>query len=315
MNRSPEVLLIGALGYIGSRLLIHLRATGHSVTPLDRAAPQGTEILPADCRHLSASDLQRFGTIIWLAGHSSVKMATEAPADAFENNVSGLLRLAQRLGPTQRLIYASSASLYSGNESPDHVITEEVIGFQYQNAYDLSKYAFDKLISTLNIDFVGLRFGTVCGTSPRQRHELLLNSMVRSAVRTGTVQVSNPQARRSVLAMNDLVATIQALIEVRPPSGFYNLASYSMGIGEFGEAVAHQLGARVVEMPGTGTYTFSVDSTKICQALGRPLMTSMPALIDEIAAFYEAESKDVPCATFQAPKTPAWHADRHALST
>jgi nucleoside-diphosphate-sugar epimerase len=118
--------------------------------------------------------------------------------------------------PSQRLIYASSASLYSGNESPDHVITEEVIGFQYQNAYDLSKYAFDKLISTLNIDFIGLRFGTVCGTSPRQRHELLLNSMVRSAVRTGTVQVSNPQARRSVLAMNDLVATIQALIEVPP---------------------------------------------------------------------------------------------------
>lgn len=315
MNRSPEVLLIGALGYIGSRLLIQLRAAGHPVMALDRAAPQGGDILPADCRHLSASELQRYGTVIWLAGHSSVKMATEAPADAFENNVSGLLRLAQRLNPEQRLIYASSASLYSGNESPDHVITEEVIGFQYQNAYDLSKYAFDKLISTLNIDFIGLRFGTVCGTSPRQRHELLLNSMVRSAVRTGTVQVSNPQARRSVLAMNDLVATIQGLIEVQPAAGFYNLASYSMSIGEFGEAVARQLGARVVEMPGTGTYTFAVDSTKICQALGRPLLTSMPALIDEIAAFYEAESKDAPCTTFQAPKTPAWHADRLALST
>jgi nucleoside-diphosphate-sugar epimerase len=57
MNRSPEVLLIGALGYIGSRLLIHLRAAGHPQshrwTAPRRRAPT---ILPADCRHLSASD-------------------------------------------------------------------------------------------------------------------------------------------------------------------------------------------------------------------------------------------------------------------
>lgn len=318
MPRSPEVLLIGALGYIGSRLLPHLRAAGHPVTPLDLAAAPGSEVVAADCRALTVADLKRYGTVIWLAGHSSVKMATDAPAEAFDNNVSGLLRLAQKLAPAQRLIYASSASLYSGNETPEHVITEEVIGFQYQNAYDLSKYAFDKLISTLNIDFIGLRFGTVCGTSPRPRHELLLNSMVRSAVTTGVVNVSNPQARRSALAMNDLVATLKNLLDVVPPAGFYNLASYSMGIGEFGAAVARQLGAQVVTTPGSGTYTFSVDSSKICQALGRPLLTTLPTLIEELAAYYEAaarhETKDPACTTFHAPKRPAWHADQRALS-
>ena len=195
MKPQTEVLLIGALGYIGSRLLTHLRAAGHTVTALDRAAPAGGDVLAADYRSLAETELGRFGTVVWLAGHSSVKMAIDAPADAFDNNVCGLLRLAQRLRPTQRLIYASSASLYSGNESPSHVITEEVIGFQYQNAYDLSKYAFDKLISTLGVNFCGLRFGTVCGTSVQQRHELLLNSMVRSAVHDGVVKVSNPQAR------------------------------------------------------------------------------------------------------------------------
>ena len=315
MNRSPEVLLIGAMGYIGSRLLTHLRAAGRSVTAMDRAAVPGNGILAMDCRALTRSDLARFGTVIWLAGHSSVKLAMAEPADAFENNVSGLLRLAQLLTPRQRLIYASSASLYSGNDSPSHVITEDVIGFQYQNAYDLSKYAFDKLISTLNIDYCGLRFGTVCGTSDRQRHELLLNSMVRSAVTTGQVNVSNPQARRSVLAMNDLVATIDRMLDVVPDAGFYNLASYSMSIGEFGEAVARQLGARIVEMPGTGTYNFSVESTRICTVLGRPLQTSLPDLIDELAAFYEADIKDDTCKTFQAPKTPAWHAVQPILST
>jgi UDP-glucose 4-epimerase len=315
MSRSPKVLLIGALGYIGSRLLSHLRAQGHDVTPLDRAAPAGGPILPLDCRDLGACDLQPFGTVIWLAGHSSVKLATEAPADAFDNNVSGLLRLAQRLQPQQRLIYASSASLYSGNESPDHAITEEVIGFQYQNAYDLSKYAFDKLISTLDVDFCGLRFGTVCGTSPNQRHELLLNSMVRSAVSTGTVQVSNPGARRSVLAMNDLLATLSAMLEVVPPRGFYNLASYSMGIGEFGRAVASQLCARIVETPGSGTYTFSVDSSKICAALGRPLKTTLPALIEELAAYYDPVVEQPSCSTSSITRAVAWPATLTRSST
>ena len=315
MKPLSEVLLIGALGYIGSRLLTHLRAAGHAVTALDRAAPAGGVVLAADYRSLTELELGRFGSVVWLAGHSSVKMAVEAPADAFDNNVSGLLRLAQRLRPHQRLIYASSASLYSGNESASQVITEDVIGFQYQNAYDLSKYAFDKLISGLGVNFCGLRFGTVCGTSAQQRHELLLNSMVRSAVHDGVVKVSNPQARRSVLALTDLVVTIEGLLEVVPEPGFYNLASYSMSIGEFGATVAAQLAARVVEVAGSGTYSFSVDSTKICRALGRPLLTTLPALVDELAAFYDTDSKDDTCTRFPTPKTVASHAVRTTWST
>lgn len=286
----PEILLIGALGYIGSRLLAHLARAGYAVTGVDRRATAGGPIGARDYRDLNGIDLAPFGTVIWLAGHSSVKMAVDEPAEAFENNVSGLLRLVQRLQPAQRLIYASSASLYSGNEIADSSLTtEETIGFQYQNAYDLSKYAFDKLISTIGSNFCGLRFGTVCGTSPRQRDELLLNSMVKSAVETGVVKVANPFAKRSVLAMNDLVSTIERMLAVVPPSGFYNLASYSMSIGEFGEAVAEQLNAHVVELPGTGTYTFTVDSSKICKALGQPLSTPMSSLISEIATHYRSQ--------------------------
>ncbi len=287
--KRPDILLIGAMGYIGSRLYTHLSEAGHPVTGLDRRAPAGGPILAQDYRNLSGIDLAPFGTVIWLAGHSSVKMAVDEPAEAFENNVSGLLRLVQNLQPSQRLIYASSASLYSGNEATDNITTEETIGFQYQNAYDLSKYAFDKLISTIGSNFCGLRFGTVCGTSAQQRDELLLNSMVKSAVENGVVKVANKTAKRSVLAMNDLVATIERMLQVVPPSGFYNLASYSMSIGEFGDAVAEQLGAQVVELPGTGTYTFTVDSSKICKALGRPLDTPMSSLISEIAKYYRSQ--------------------------
>ncbi|MES2887535.1 MAG: NAD(P)-dependent oxidoreductase [Pseudomonadota bacterium] len=285
----PEILLMGAMGYIGSRLYTHLTEAGHAVTGLDRRAPANGPIRAVDYRSLNGIDLAPFGTVIWLAGHSSVKMAVDEPAEAFENNVSGLLRLVGHLQPSQRLIYASSASLYSGNEALDSITTEETIGFQYQNAYDLSKYAFDKLISTIGSNFCGLRFGTVCGTSTQQRDELLLNSMVKSAVQHGVVKVSNQQAKRSVLGMGDLVSTIERMLQVVPPSGFYNLASYSMSIGEFGDAVAEQLNAHVVELSGTGTYNFSVDSAKICKALDRPLTTPLSSLIADIAIHYRSQ--------------------------
>jgi nucleoside-diphosphate-sugar epimerase len=144
------------------------------------------------------------------------------------------------------------------------------------------------------VDFCGLRFGTVCGVSVRQRDELLLNSMVRSAVENGMVNVSNPQAGRSVLALNDLVVTVNRMLDVVPPRGFYNLASYSMSIGAYGAAVARRLGAEIVETPGSGTYTFSVDSGRICRALGRSLGTSMPELVDELAGYYRMRARGVP---------------------
>jgi 2-polyprenyl-3-methyl-5-hydroxy-6-metoxy-1,4-benzoquinol methylase len=177
--------------------------------------------------------------------------------------------------------------LYSGNDALNIEMTEEVIGFEYQNAYDLSKYAFDKLISTLNIDFCGLRFGTVCGISRQQRSELLLNSMVKSAVETKTVKILNPKAKRSVLALNDLVHVITRMLEVAPPSGFYNLASYSMSIGEFGKKVAEQLQVKIVNMPDTGTYNFSVESTKIVNALGPVFQKSLTELISDLAEYYQ----------------------------
>lgn len=287
-NTSDKILILGSRGYIGSRLYAHLQEKGCQVQGLNENEGQFENDIVADYRSLEADDLKPYQVVIWLAGHSSVSAATEDPAGAFENNVSGLLRLADSLSEEQTLIYASSASLYSRNPDlpPSTEITEEVIGEEHQNAYDLSKFAFDKLLTKRRKNFYGLRFGTVCGTSSRPRNELLLNSMVRSAVQTGQVKVSNAQAMRSVLAMNDLIEMVYLLVQRRPAPGFYDLASYSMSIGDFGKTVAAQLRAELIEVPGQGTYSFSVSARKIYSALDYPSPTPINYLIDELKAFY-----------------------------
>src|SRR5438445_737177 len=70
-----------------------------------------------------------------------------------------------------------------------------------------------------------LRFGTVCGPSPNIRPELLLNSLVLSALTTGQIQVANRQVHRPLLGIGDLCRALKTIVTRPVPPGCYNLAS------------------------------------------------------------------------------------------
>ena len=76
--------------------------------------------LRVHCRYqdLTIGDLAGFDAILWFAGHSSVPMALKDPDGAIANNCLDLLQLAKRKSPRTRLIYASTASVYSVEQVP-----------------------------------------------------------------------------------------------------------------------------------------------------------------------------------------------------
>ena len=57
-----------------------------------------------------------FTHILWFAGHSSVQKSKSDPIGAMRNNVTSLFELACKLPTDVKLVYASSASVYSGLE-------------------------------------------------------------------------------------------------------------------------------------------------------------------------------------------------------
>ncbi len=271
-----KILLIGGSGYIGTFLLPRLIAQGLCVDVCDmglRGHPPGPVRYPFPYAQLTAQDLEPYANVLWFAGHSSVMTAINDPWGALLNNCLELVALRSKMPPDSRLIYASSASLYSAavsDQGPDLPLSREdrdlVVNI---NAYDMSKFVFDYIAKGFLKNFIGLRLGTVSGFSPNIRPELLFNAMNISALKERRVRVANPHAFRSILFLDDLFEAVHACL-LRPElqDGFFNLASATMTVGDLGAQIAEFHGAAVDMMPPSPTYSFKLDTSKAQQQLG-----------------------------------------------
>jgi nucleoside-diphosphate-sugar epimerase len=89
--------------------------------------------------------------------------------------------------PSQKLIYASSSSVY-GNVA-DGYVDETYTNFIQHNQYDTTKYMIDLYAQLFNVEFYGLRFGTVNGASSHVRNDVMLNAMTHSAINAGEIKL------------------------------------------------------------------------------------------------------------------------------
>ena len=261
-----RILLIGGNGYIGS---LFYKTTAHLVESVDICLFQ-QDLNYSHKINYDNLNIDDFDIIICLAGHSSVPMCEFTPQRSWTNNVTHFHNLCERLRPDQKLIYASSASVYGTTAG---LSTEDSdINFNVLNHYDLQKITVD-LIANKYIaegkNIVGLRFGTVNGASPNTRSDLMINSMVKSAIENGIVNVKNSHIRRAILGINDVCRALDLLIEINVPSGQYNLASFNSTVGEIANKVAEYTGAKIVEHPNDRlAYDFELSTEKFIQTTG-----------------------------------------------
>lgn len=263
-----RVLLIGAAGYVGSYLTGELaERTPWAIDTCDVRELANGEIPTYCIRHqdIPTSELGKYSTILFFAGVSSVPQATSDPSAALAENCVDLLGLVERLLPTQRLIYASSASVYSHPAlvAGSHTIqlsSESAPLARPMNPYDASKSAFDMAVPLLGKATTGLRMGTVCGYSPRLRPELVFNSMVIDSSRRAQVSVRNGHAWRALLFLGDLLELVIALVATDGPlPTTLNAGSVNITIGHLANRLAQFFDASLRELPDTSTYSFALD--------------------------------------------------------
>ena len=167
--------------------------------------------------------------------------------------------------PNTKLIYASSGSLYSAKQ--DEALTpaseHDLVKIPYQNAYDISKFAFDYLAENFLTNFYALRMGTVSGCSPNIRKELMFNAMNISAYSTGKVYVKNKNSYRTILFLDDLCLLVEKLLTTDAKPGVYNAGSLSSTIGEFAMDIADTWNAKVVDEGVSETYSFLLNHSKM----------------------------------------------------
>lgn len=272
---SQRILLIGGCGYIGTYLYQRLERSGFKVTVVDllrRGNPLGVDVIQRDYSELEESFLKQFDAVLWFGGHSSVGESMKDPDGAVANNCLNLFSFAKRLAPTTKLIYASSGSLYS-TKAPIYAPASEssLASIPSQNAYDISKFAFDYLAKSFLTNFYALRMGTLSGYSPNLRPELVFNAMNLAAVRTGRVHLKNSDSYRTILFLSDLWALVRKLLLTQQQPGVYNAGSLSFKMGELAHGVASTWNAQVIYEGDSETYSFMLDTTKMKAICGHDL--------------------------------------------
>ena len=248
-----KILIIGGCGYIGSRLFevlkydfevdtIDLEWYGNYVNEGNRQS---------DCGSLTRESMKGYTHIVFLAGHSSVKMCEENMISTIENNVLNFAKVLDEISTEQVFIYASSSSVYGDTDS--EVVDEEYNKFQPNNYYDLSKHEIDSYAELSGKTFFGLRFGTVNGYSPNLRNDVMINAMTFNAVENQKIFCFNPKVNRPILGMEDLCRAIRVIIDHgnRDNCGIYNLASFNSSVETISKDVSDTTGAklRIMDKP------------------------------------------------------------------
>lgn len=277
-----SILLIGASGYVGAYLRDALRSDGRKVTTVD-VRPDAIGGQPDFLTsHVDLTDeiVHEHDVVLFFAGCSSVAAAEAGPSLALRQNALELLGLASRLASQQRLIYASSASVYSHplsvvGEAACEVSAENSKPARPANAYDASKAACDILMPLTGAKSTGLRMGTVSGFSVSLRPELVFNAMVSLASEQEAILVRNPNAWRSLLHLADLANIVRALVDstVELPS-LVNVGSINIRIGELARRLGRLFDVPVVELPDSATYSFALD-TAIARSFAAPVDVSL----------------------------------------
>jgi nucleoside-diphosphate-sugar epimerase len=284
--RAAPVLVLGGQGYVGSAVAAHLERAGLRPSSVDlglRGTPGPVPGRRCAYQALSAEELAGFRGVVLLAGHSSVPACDREPAAAFANNVAGFVELVHKLRG-QKLVYASSISVYvdtAGREATEDDPLPAPVSF-----YDLHKQEVERYAALAYPASYGLRFGTVCGPSLNLRRELLLNSLVLSALRDGRVRVANRAASRPLLGINDLCRAVEAVLTKDVPPGRYNLAGVNANIGELADEVARRLGVPCEEAQCPNLYDIRVDTRRFREAAGMDFREDVPALVESLRQFY-----------------------------
>jgi nucleoside-diphosphate-sugar epimerase len=244
---SNSICVVGGNGYIGSALQQHIKADIIDITEFKYWR---------SCKW----DVKDYDTIILLAGHSSMQMGRDDPDGAWLNNVVRFKLLLDELRDDQRLIYASSASVYNNIKSAP---TEDCKEIDVMNMYDLSKFTIDQLAIQAKKHTYGLRFCTVNGYSPVLRVDLMLNKMVEDAKNKGIVTIKNAHLTRPILGIQDLCRGIKAIVDGADHRGIYNFNSLlGQTVEDFANAVTEKFGGRVENLGDEPHYVFGVDTTK-----------------------------------------------------
>lgn len=313
MTATWNVLVTGGAGYVGAVLVPKLLAAGHRVTVLDLYL-YGDDVL-ADCRGdpalreikgdlrdpaVVASALQGCDAVIHLACISNDPSFELNPDLGRSINLDAFRPLVQaaKAAGVRRFIYASSSSVYGIKEGVE--VTED-LPLEPLTDYSKFKAECEAILDEERAPgFVTLtiRPATVCGYSPRQRLDVIVNILTNHAVNTGRVKVMGGAQLRPNIHIDDMADVYLLALRLdddKIDGGVYNVGEKNHSVMGLAEIVRDVIGEHVQMdvAPTDDPRSYHISSDKILRELGfAPSRTIADAVRDLVKAFNEGKLPD-----------------------
>ncbi|MCH1913355.1 SDR family oxidoreductase [Leptospira noguchii] len=280
-----SIYITGGAGYVGAMLVPRLLSEGYKVTVLDLMI-YGEDVLK---KHPNLTKIQgdiRDQDVLnqTIPGHDSViHLACISNDPSFELNPNlgksinldafrPLVEISKKHA-VKRFIYASSSSVYGIKDEPN--VTED---FSLEPLTDYSKFKADceKILSEYqSSDFttVTIRPATVCGYSPRQRLDVVVNILTNLAYHKREISVFGGAQLRPNIHIDDMVDAYLVLLRApkeKVAGEIYNAGYLNFTVSEIANMVKEVVGedVKLVTTPTNDNRSYHISSDKIYNQLG-----------------------------------------------
>ena len=167
----------------------------------------------------SVFEKYRPSVVVNLASQAGVRYSIDHPDIYIESNLIGFYRILEacRHNPVAHLVYASSSSVYGGNQKVPFSVEDKVdhpvsLYAATKKSDELLAHAYSKLY---NIPSTGLRFFTVYG--PAGRPDMFYYSATQKLVRGETIQIFNHgNCKRDFTYIDDIVEGVFRVMQGAP---------------------------------------------------------------------------------------------------
>lgn len=285
MNTIKKIYITGGAGYVGAMLVPKLLNEGYEVTVLDLMIYGENVLSPHSKLKMIKGDIRDIELLkkTILGSDALIHLACISNDPSFELNPNlgksinldafePLVKISKSLA-VKRFIYASSSSVYGVKTEKD--VHEEML---LEPLTDYSKFKADceKILEKYqsdNFTTTTIRPATVCGYSPRQRLDVVVNILTNLAFHRREISVFGGKQLRPNIHIADMVDAY--LVLLRSPKEkiageIFNAGTENQSVLELAETVQRVMGkdVKLVATPTNDNRSYHISSEKIANKLG-----------------------------------------------